>query len=169
MSKCVYIAGPMTGFPQFNVPLFDAVAESLRADGYTVVSPAELDSDAVRTAAMASLDGAVGPGGQVANETWGDMLSRDVKLLADGHVTVDGESGSDMTTPVDGIVLLPGWENSRGARLEAFVGLLTGKEYFSWSPTIERLVVQSAEWVQHRLALAWEAAIIMHSPIWPPK
>ncbi|KKL43628.1 hypothetical protein LCGC14_2366920, partial [marine sediment metagenome] len=30
-----YLAGPMSGYPQFNIPLFDQVTAVLRADGYT--------------------------------------------------------------------------------------------------------------------------------------
>jgi hypothetical protein len=40
--KRVYIAGPMTGIEEFNFPAFHAAARKLRADGYDVVSPAEL-------------------------------------------------------------------------------------------------------------------------------
>ena len=57
---------------------------------------------------MASPDGAMGSGSTV-KKTWGDFLSRDVKLIAD---------------TVGGIIFLPNWEQSRGARLEAFVGIL---------------------------------------------
>lgn len=107
----IYIAGPMTGIPQFNFPAFDAAALELRALGFTVVSPAELDDKSSRDAAMASPDGAPGTGSS-HGETWGDFLARDVKLVADN---------------VDGIAVLPGWHKSRGARLETFVAYLCGK------------------------------------------
>lgn len=37
----VYIAGPMTGLPDFNYPAFNAVAACLRARGLEAVNPAE--------------------------------------------------------------------------------------------------------------------------------
>lgn len=36
-----YIAGPMTGLPEFNYPAFNYVAEQLRAKGIDVENPAE--------------------------------------------------------------------------------------------------------------------------------
>ena len=117
-----YLAGPMTGIPQFNFPLFDRVSQSLREDGYTIISPAELDDDADRAMALASEDGEIGS--QV--RTWGDFLSRDVKIVAD---------------EVDGIIFLPGWFKSRGARLEAFTATLCGHSF--------------AEWVEHSRGAAY--------------
>src|ERR1051325_9395844 len=108
----VYTAGPMTGYPQFNFPAFDCAAQSLRIAGFDVVSPAELDDPADREHALKSPDGAPGTEG---SHTWGELLARDVKLIAD---------------EVDGVVLLPGWENSKGARLEAFIARLVGKPVF---------------------------------------
>ena len=37
----VYVAGPMTGIEDFNYPAFNAVADSLRAQGYQVENPAD--------------------------------------------------------------------------------------------------------------------------------
>lgn len=102
----LYVAGPMTGLPQFNFPAFDVAAKALREAGHEVTSPAELDDPEDRAAALASPDGHM-HGGHHMNKTWGDFLSRDVKLLADGGL--------------QGVVVLPGWDKSRGARLETFV------------------------------------------------
>jgi nucleoside 2-deoxyribosyltransferase len=43
--KRVYIAGPMTGYPDLNFPTFHRVAARYRAKGLEVVNPAEINSD----------------------------------------------------------------------------------------------------------------------------
>jgi hypothetical protein len=102
----LYLAGPMTGIPAFNIPAFDAAATRLRDLGYEVFSPAELDNPETRAVAIASPDGAPGSG-SANGESWADFLARDVKLIGGGSV--------------EGVVVLPGWSRSRGARLETFV------------------------------------------------
>lgn len=99
-----------------NFPAFDEAASDLRRYNYDVVSPAELDSPESRAAALASTDG--DPVGYAEGETWGGFLARDVKLIAD--------------TGIEAIVCLPGWEKSRGARLETFVGRLCGLEILEY-------------------------------------
>lgn len=116
--KPLYLAGPMTGIPRFNFPAFEEATQRLRAAGHLITSPHENDTPAVQAAAWASPDGKLDANHQIAGETWGDILARDVKLVADC---------------VRGIVFLPGWSKSRGARLEAFVGLLTGKDFFDYA------------------------------------
>lgn len=39
----IYLSGPMSGISDFNFPEFDRVAAELRAKGYEVISPAEID------------------------------------------------------------------------------------------------------------------------------
>lgn len=39
----LYLAGPMTGLPEFNFPAFRERAAALRAQGHEVLNPAELD------------------------------------------------------------------------------------------------------------------------------
>lgn len=123
-----YLAAPMTGVPQFNFPALIAATTALRDNGYTITTPAELDSPDVQAAAMASATGDQADVNMI--ETWGNMLARDVKIITD---------------EMDGIVFLPGWEKSKGARLEAFVGLLTGKRFGRYVPEtadIERMSPQ---------------------------
>jgi Domain of unknown function (DUF4406) len=103
-----YLVGPMTGYPQFNFPLFKKAAKALRKEGMEIISPAELDSKQTKREAKASKDGKL-VDGKIGGETWGQILGRDVEVIAD---------------QVDGIVFLDGWTASRGARLEATVGLL---------------------------------------------
>lgn len=52
--KLIYLSGPMTGIPGLNFPAFHAEAARLRALGYLVENPAELnpDSDASWHACM---------------------------------------------------------------------------------------------------------------------
>ncbi len=37
----IYVAGPMTGLPEFNIPAFNAAAAQLRALGHKVENPAD--------------------------------------------------------------------------------------------------------------------------------
>lgn len=108
-----YLAGPMSHIPQFNYPTFFRVAKALRAEGYNVLSPAEQDSPEQLEIILASPDGNIGAIDKEVG-TWGDFLSHDVKLIAD---------------KVGGIVFLPGWQQSRGARLEGYVGLTCGHPF----------------------------------------
>lgn len=41
--KVIYLSGPMTGLPGLNFPAFHEAAARLRACGYQVVSPAEIE------------------------------------------------------------------------------------------------------------------------------
>ena len=38
----VYISGPMSGYPNMNIPAFNRAAKRLRKKGYEVVSPPEI-------------------------------------------------------------------------------------------------------------------------------
>ena len=130
--KKLYLAGPMTGIAQFNFPAFEAATKDLRARGYEIISPHEQDSPAVQAAAWASLDGRL-DNGAVAGETWGQILGRDVQIVAD---------------QVEGIAFLPNWHKSRGARLEAFVGLLCGRSFFEYAANMQE---RDAAWVRERV------------------
>lgn len=38
----LYVAGPMSGYPDFNIPAFRAAEQQLRCAGYRVLSPADV-------------------------------------------------------------------------------------------------------------------------------
>lgn len=156
----VYLAGPMSGIPRFNFPAFFAAAAVLRSQGFDVVSPAETDPPDVRVAALASVDGKTDASGKVGHETWGDMLARDVKYLADGIIgrEIRQEDGNILMPgcwPARGIVFLPGWHKSRGARLEAFVGTLTGKRFFEYDPVAEYAYERDLYWLRSLIDEGW--------------
>ena len=43
--KRIYLSGPMTGLPELNFPAFNAEADRLRALGFEVVNPADLNPE----------------------------------------------------------------------------------------------------------------------------
>jgi hypothetical protein len=127
----------MSGLPQFNFPAFFAAAEYLRGQmGLQIVSPAELDDQEDKGAAMASPDGDHTNRTHMGGKTWGDFLARDVKIVAD---------------QVQGIIFLPNWHTSRGAKLEATCGLLCRHEFFLFDPDIQTLSPVSHEWVRSQI------------------
>lgn len=78
----IYLAGPMTGYPEHNYPAFLDAAAKIRALGYFVCCPAELNPPDV---------------------TYGQALAVDLAWII---------------SHAQGIVFLPGWENSRGCAVE---------------------------------------------------
>lgn len=102
--KKLYIAGPMRGYPRFNFDRFAASARSLREAGYAVVSPAEMDLE----------DGDFDPDnpGEITKDRYERWMRRDLRALAD----------------CDAIFLLPGWQNSEGAKRELAFALAMNLE-----------------------------------------
>ncbi len=89
----LYIAGPMTGHPEWNFPAFRGAAQELRRRDFEVLSPAEMDEQDF---------GFDGTGEPPQDMSLHDILARDLAAL-------DG---------CDGIVLLEGWEHSKGTAVE---------------------------------------------------
>jgi hypothetical protein len=114
----IYCCGPMSGIKAFNIPAFDEAAKALRVRGYDVVSPAELDEPEFRAWCLASEDGDISKAPKHLRTTWGELLARDVKMIADEGI--------------EAIVCLEGWKESRGACLETFVGRQCGLPIYSY-------------------------------------
>lgn len=100
----LYLAGPMRNIPEFNFPSFAAAAAKLRAQGYTVFSPAERDL------ATYGMDLATSnPTGDIGLATQQTGFSLREALAADTDY---------ICRHADAVALLPGWEHSSGARAE---------------------------------------------------
>lgn len=96
----IYLAGPMSGYDDFNFPAFDAAAATLRAAGYEVFNPADQD-----------------------RKTWGSM--ENIKK----HANYRDCLRVDLNWILDhaeAIALLPGWERSKGANAERATAVALG-------------------------------------------
>jgi len=131
----LYLAGPMSGIKQFNFPAFAKATTKLRELGYEIISPAEMDSPAVQAAALKSETGNWAD--LPKEETWGSILAKDVIVIAD--------------PTVDGIIAMPKWETSKGARLEAFIALLTGKKHLLLFDASEHVVPVGPDYFRYQL------------------
>lgn len=100
----IYVAGPMRGIPEFNFPAFAAAAAMLRLDGHTVFNPAERDTE------RHGVDISKG------------NITGDEKLAVATHGfdlrVALAEDADWICRNANAIALLPGWENSKGARAE---------------------------------------------------
>ena len=133
--KSTYLAGPMTGIPQFNYPLFLETAEYLRGEGLLIHNPVEMDDPAVRDEAMKSEDGILHEG-TIGGLTWGQILAEDIKYVAD---------------ECHSIILLTNWEHSRGARLEAFMAVTCGHETFIYNEERKRVIPVGKSYILHTI------------------
>lgn len=89
--QSIYIAGPMTGYPEFNFSAFDAARNNLERD-WNVISPADMDRDL----------GFDPSSNEVTSDFLHDAMRRDI----------------DAVMRVDAVYALAGWEQSKGAQAE---------------------------------------------------
>ena len=92
----VYVSGPMSYYPHHNMESFRDVCEQLRSQGLVVNSPHEIEAPLLDLA--------------TEEEKWQYFMRHDIALLL--------ESKS--------VVVLHGWECSRGARLEVYIAHALG-------------------------------------------
>lgn len=96
IATTVYVAGPMRGYPLMNFPAFDEATATLRAQGYEVTSPAEMDREH-------GYDG--------------------TRPMTEDELVLAFERDFDAVRRVDAVVLLPGWEESEGTGAELSIAL----------------------------------------------
>lgn len=102
----IYLAGPMRGIPDFNFPAFAAYAAKLRAEGMEVFSPAEKGEEVLLTD---------NPGIQENLD-----FRRKVFLIDTSYIC----------QKADALAMMPGWENSSGARAEWALAQAIGLKTF---------------------------------------
>lgn len=100
----------MTGREYFNFPVFDSEAEFMRGLGWEVFSPADHDRELLGKPQkwMPSIEDSDGEW-KYWNKSIENVPSLR-KMLGDDLQWIASEA--------DALVMLPGWENSRGARAE---------------------------------------------------
>jgi hypothetical protein len=96
----IYIAGPMTGLPEFNFPAFNNTAEAFEEGGWRVINPAAHDLEV-----WGDMEGVA------KNANYRDCLAWDLDAICN---------------ECDAIAMLPGWENSKGARAEHATAVALG-------------------------------------------
>ncbi|UCG32149.1 MAG: DUF4406 domain-containing protein [Phycisphaerales bacterium] len=106
----LYLAGPMSGYPKHNFPLFNRVATRLRDMGYHVFNPAE-------------------------NKDGGKLRPRSFYMWLDIPALLESEA----------VVVLPGWEHSRGASLEVWLAVDLDIPVYQCSELDGRVQLQRAE------------------------
>lgn len=111
----IYLAGPMRGHKLYNFPAFFKAAIELRRQGHQVVNPAEVDM-------------ALGLNPGIPTDDPNQIPFNIEEILRNDFEEV---------LKADAIVLLPGWEDSSGARDEHHIALRTGRKVLFWDPDAE--------------------------------
>lgn len=104
MKGPIYIAGPMRGLPHCNFPAFDEASKAWGELGWMVISPAELDRE----------HGFFGEGTEPGKQFLREAILRDL-------------NGISVCTA---IVLLPGWEQSKGVAVELALARFLGLKIY---------------------------------------
>ena len=118
----LYVSGPMTGKPDHNRGAFESAARDLRARGYDVVSPHELDHNM-------GVDLGSEDGFDVSDADYEMFMARDLAKLEE----------------CDGVVFLDGWSLSGGAGREGLRALELGIQLYLYRE--ERPLLRLPEWL----------------------
>lgn len=102
-----YISGPMTGHENYNFPAFFEAEEKLLKLGFDVVNPARLNPPK--------------PNDVSEQDYWYVCMRRDIKALMN----------------CDSIIMLYGWEKSKGAVIERDLAMKMGMSVLTMSESNE--------------------------------
>lgn len=124
VKKEAYLSGPMTGYIDFNFPMFYSAAAAWRALGNECISPAEQD--------QLILDDILGDGTTCADlpgYAEGDIVKYHSAIP---NFTFDALLREDIIwcAKLPFIVMLPLWENSTGGRVERLAAEMSGSTVY---------------------------------------
>ncbi len=106
--KILYIAGPMRGIRFYNFPAFFEAKDQLESKGYEVLCPASTDIEEGFDASK--------PEDELTTDDLEKFIARDVQMVMDA----------------DGVVVLPGFEKSKGAIAEVAVARFLNRPVYSY-------------------------------------
>ena len=107
--KRIYIAGPMTGYHQYNFTAFLEAEKEIKAKGWEVISPA--------TMMIAQGFNPITSSTAIFTD---DMLLPAIKMDINAVLYCDA------------IAMLDGWSESKGAKAEFYVARWAGKQLFRY-------------------------------------
>lgn len=113
----LYLAGPMSGIPNHNFPMFDRVAGLLRDLGHGVVSPADINR-------KVGFDETKHNTGDISQEDYSKLFRLDIQEILG----------------CEGMVMLPGWITSKGAKLEFALARMIGMPRYRYGFEIGELI-----------------------------
>lgn len=115
----VYLAGPMTGYPEWNFPAFREAAYELRLRGVQVWSPAERD-----------LEKGFDPSSRNEDFDLEEALREDLQAVLAS----------------DAVVVLPGFERSAGTLLEVITAEAAGIPWMTYAEMQVRVARRRGAW-----------------------
>lgn len=142
MERKCYLIGPMRSKPEYNYPAFMRAAEALRAAGWYVYNPAEMDREEDGT--DYSREGhTLAEQFQMASNPVNArrFACRDIGVVLNKLKAGDG----------DAIVMLPDWEESIGAKAERAVGVWVSLQIL---PLDLALALGGGEWLSSQSQMA---------------
>jgi hypothetical protein len=117
----IYIAGPMRGIAFYNFIEFETARMNLEAEGWTVVSPADLD-----------LAAGFDPYDLDQDSDWNQWP----KELGDKEEVIKRDL--EALINCEAVCMLNGWEKSKGATAEIAVAIWSGKEIYYQKAFMEK-------------------------------
>lgn len=116
----VYLAGPMTGYDQFNFPAFYRAAGMMRLEYplWNIISPAEMDESFGLHPEHEGAEKTTAQDATTTNEVRSFYMRRDLPIVA----------------ACQAIVLLDGWSDSPGVAHELYVARACFLDIYRYSP-----------------------------------